>query len=71
MPGLGPLALGDGLGAAGLDQPHADLGDAREHPDLPQREAAAAGLDVEVGVRASFHGTHHEQSRCGRAVNIA
>jgi hypothetical protein len=38
----------DGAGSLGLGQLHGDLGQAREHLDLLQREAAAIGLDVGI-----------------------
>ena len=34
--------------ASFLARYNADLGDARQHPDLLQREAAAVGVDVEI-----------------------
>ena len=70
--GLGGADLGrDGAGAFGLGQLHGDLGQAGEHLDLLQREAAAIGLDVEIGFRALFHRTYHEQIAGVRAMNIA
>jgi hypothetical protein len=58
--GLGLSGFGGkGAGAGGLGQPHADLGQARQHLALLQRAAAAIGLNVEVG-RDLLHRTYHE-----------
>ncbi|MGF6230931.1 hypothetical protein QFZ27_004886 [Inquilinus ginsengisoli] len=55
--GLGGAGLGrDGADAFALGQLHGDLGQAREHLDLLQREAAAEGLDVEI-CWCGLHGT--------------
>ncbi len=55
-----PGLSGEGAGAGAFGQPHADLGETREHLDLLQREAAAIRLDVEIGWRLC-HGTYHER----------
>jgi hypothetical protein len=59
--GRGGAGLGgDGASTFGLGQLHGDLGQAGEHLDLLQREAAAKGLDVEIGW-CGFHRTYHER----------
>ena len=71
--GLGLSGAGlrcNGAGAFGLGQLHGDLGQAREHLDLLQREAAAVGLNVEI-CWCGLHRTYHEPDREERAMNIA